>query len=875
MTDKLQSRVERLRALRPWLKESLDGEGEPTPEHAALARRLLDGSNTPLDGLEASPVSDPAFGMELESELSDTASLEPGSQIGPFRIKCAIGAGGMGSVYRAERAQGGFEQQVALKVLAGTRSDHGSIRQFARERKVLARLEYPNIARLIDGGMTPDGRPWFAMEYVDGRPIDQYVDEERLSIRQRVRLCLQVCRALEYAHSRLVLHRDIKPSNVLVTDDGEVKLLDFGLGRILEPTQGDGTVTQLASRWLTPRYASPEQVRGEATTVASEVYQLGALLYRMLCGTPPFDLEGATAGRVMEVICEKEPRRPSVNWRMRSKSTSDWPMPVGAATCDAVARRLTGDLDNIVLTALAKQPERRYGTVGELIDDLERYLEFRPVRARAATKRYRLAKFIRRYRTGVVTAAAVFALVLTSLVVIALQAQDLALQRDAAERESERARVEAARAERVSEYLVSLFEAANPQRAADRELDARDLLDQGRARIQELDDAPLIKARMLEAVGMAYRELMEFDAARDALTEARELFESSPGATNEERASTIRWLGRIAHQVEDTEQAEALLHEALDVLGPSPPPSALQANILNHLGIAHGGQREFAESEAYTQRALTMFRQLGDQASARDMTNNLGVLYVFTGRPDRARPMFEEILAYREEALGPDHALTLQSKRNLAATVMDLGDLDAAQRLYEEVLPFEKALSGEDSPRVGAIWYRLGRIALQRGNLERAEQLLRDARRVRTTKLGEQHSTIAVIDRMLGRTEAKRGRLEIAMPHFETALASYHDIFGPEHPSVADVQIEIGQMWLAGGHHETSLEWLSKGATTAAVIEAYDVATLFESLCELGEQLAGANRSELATESLQLAATFDDRVAERLVKRREQLAAEM
>jgi serine/threonine-protein kinase len=875
MTDETSNRDERLRSLRRWLEDSLDGDGDGEPDDAALAQRLLDGANAPLAGLEASPVSDPAFGLELGAALSDADALAPGSEIGPFRIECAIGAGGMGSVYRAERVRGGFEQQVALKVLAGTRTDADSIRQFARERDMLARLEHPNIARMIDGGMTSDGRPWFAMEYVEGRAIDRYVDENRLSIRQRVELFLQVCRALEYAHSRLVLHRDIKPSNVLVTDAGQVKLLDFGLARILEPSGDESTVTQGATRWLTPQYASPEQVRGEATTVASEVYQLGALLYRLLCGDPPFDLDGATAGRVMETVCDAEPTRPSASWRARSPSAGDWPFPAGAATGDAVARRLAGDLDNIVLAALAKPPEKRYGTVGDLIDDLERHLEFRPVQARAATRRYRLAKFMRRYRAGVITAGSVFALVVAALVVISFQARDLAQQRNAAERESERARVEAMRAERVSEYLVSLFEAANPQRAADSDLDARDLLDQGRDRIRDLDDAPLIKARMLEAVGMAYRELMEFDAARDALSEARELFESTPGAAPEDLASTIRWLGRIAHQVNDAERAEALLREALAVLGPAPAPSKLQANILNHLGIARAGQRDFDAAEAYTQRALAMFRELGDQASARDIINNLGVLYVYTSRPERARPMFQEILAYREKALGPGHALTLQSKRNLAATVMDLGDLDTAQRMYEEVLPFEKAISGEDSPRVGAIWYRLGRIAQQRGHLDRAERLLRDARRVRAAKLGEQHSTIAVIDRTLGRIEVERGRPEAAMGHYETALSSYRAIFGPEHASVVEVQVEVGQLWLAEGRGEAALEWLRDAVATVKALESHDAGPLYESLCELTERLAEAGQTDLAVEAVNLAASIDAWVSTELLRRRERLAADV
>jgi len=845
--------AERWRKLERWLEASLDADAAPLDDDADLAQRLLEFARSPLPGIESAPLHDPAFGNELAAVLADAGDIAPGTLVGAFRIGRAIGAGGMGAVYLAERVDGGFEQQVALKVLTGARADPDNLRQFERERAVLARLEHPNVARLIDGGMTADGRPWFAMEYLEGEPIDRYCDAHCLPVSERLELSLAVCRALEYAHGRLVLHRDIKPSNILVTADGTVKLLDFGLGRIQEePAPGQSTATRVGQRWLTPEYASPEQLRGEPIAVPSEICQLGALLYKLLTGQTPYRLAGLTAAEVIDTVTRNEPVRPSRVWA-EAAHRRDERAACYRSSPRALARRLRGDLDNIALMALARQPEQRYASVGELIEDVQRHLDHRPVRARAATRRYRLGKFLRRYRIPVATAAGALILTTAGLVTIALLAQDLAVQRDVAERESERARLEAATSRHVGDYLVGLFEAASPARSRGEEVTARQLLDHGVAEIESLDDSPRVKARMLLALGLAYRELMEFEPARALLDDALALLETEPDARPAEMAEVLIWRGRVAHQTDQYAQAADYQRRALDWLGSEPDNRALRAQALNHLAISLSAQREFEAGEQAFRDSLALYRELGERDGTMELTNNLGAFYMFTGQPEKARPLFVELLDDRIELLGRDAPLTVLSKSNLAAAEMETGNIERAESLYREVLEHKLAIYGADDPRVGATWYRLGRIAMERGRLDEAEQLLLDARRVRAAKLGEQHSTVATLDDYLARLYRRLGDHARAEQHLATALASRVAVYGATHPAVADLQLALGRLYLEAGNPDSALEAMQSAAATVEALEGYDAGSVIRALADLAEARPESGDTATVNEALELA----------------------
>ena len=387
---------------------------------------------TPSDWFDAPRLPGP--GVAAEGDRARRAVL--GQQVGPYRLLDEIGHGGMGTVYLAERADGQFEQQVALKLVRSGVATDEALRRFRLERQILAGLHHPHVARLLDGGVTEDGTPYFVMEYVAGIPIDRYCDEHRLSIAERLRLFCTVCAAVQYAHQNLVVHRDLKPSNILVTDDGQVKLLDFGIARLLDPEARtlSPALTQTGLRLMTPEYASPEQVRGEPVGTASDGYQLGVLLYELLTGHRPYRLPGRLLHHIERIVCEEMPTRPStavvqieeVEVSGDGGTQSITPEQVSRArstSIERLRRRLAGDLDNIVLMALRKEPARRYASVGNLEADIQRHLTGLPVRARPDTLVYRATKFVRRNWIGVAATLLVMLSLVAGLTVALWQAR--------------------------------------------------------------------------------------------------------------------------------------------------------------------------------------------------------------------------------------------------------------------------------------------------------------------------------------------------------------------------------------------------------------------------------------------------------------------
>src|SRR6056297_3579415 len=387
-------KVERMVEIDAILERLLDGK---PVDHSSLSRRerelidrLLHASGANMPGLDSACGDHEAFASGLAAQLAVGDEVTPGMRIGAFRLLERIGSGGMGVVFLAERADGEFDQRVALKLLGGTDHDPTLFQLFHRERALLAHLEHPNIARLIDGGATEHHRPWFAMEYIDGKPVHLYANQKQLSIESRIRLFLQACDALDHAHRQLILHRDIKPANLLVSNDGVLRVVDFGLGRVFDPESQANTETTIAAGRMTPGYASPEQARGDPIGIASEVYQLGLVLHVLLTDQLPNEVEPGSAYEVAHTITEASIQRPSERWRntgsvdAASDSFGDRP--------DRIRRALRGDLDNIVLTALARDPQARYASVAALAEDLCRHLDRLPIKARAATRRYGQAR---------------------------------------------------------------------------------------------------------------------------------------------------------------------------------------------------------------------------------------------------------------------------------------------------------------------------------------------------------------------------------------------------------------------------------------------------------------------------------------------------
>ncbi|MDQ3753746.1 MAG: serine/threonine protein kinase, partial [Acidobacteriota bacterium] len=449
-----------------------------------------------------------------------------GRRFGAYTVIREIGRGGMGAVYLAERADDEYQKQVAIKIVKRGMDTDFVLRRFRQERQILAQLDHPHIARLLEGGTTDDGLPYFVMEYVEGTPINDYADAHKLSTLERLALFRTVCSAVSYAHRNLVVHRDLKPSNILVTSDGVPKLLDFGIAKLLDTNAATHTMTALVA--MTPEYASPEQVRGQPVTTSSDVYSLGVVLYELLSGHRPFRLANRRPDEIARVVCEEEPERPSTALlRMEEITNADGAARMSItpervserreeSSPEHLRRQLTGDLDNIVLMAIRKEPERRYSSVGQLSEDIRRHLEGLPVIARKDTFKYRAEKFIRRNK-GSVAAAALVVLSLIMGVAVALneahratvQARIAAEQCDAAERARERA-------EKVSRFMQSFLDYANPNwhgRGNDRlDVTVREAIDDAAARIDtEIADAPEVRADLHYTIGEVYRTHGEYE----------------------------------------------------------------------------------------------------------------------------------------------------------------------------------------------------------------------------------------------------------------------------------------------------------------------------------------------------------------------------
>src|SRR6202051_323933 len=424
-----------------------------------------------------------------------------GDRIGPYRVLRTLGVGGMGEVFLAERADAEFEQQVAIKVVFGSSLARGVQSRLKIERQILAQLDHPNIAHLLDGGSLPDGTVYIVMEYIDGIPIDAFCDSNRLDIVARLKLFQAVCAAVHYAHQNLVVHRDLKPSNILVTAAGVPKLLDFGIAKLLDERQAGHhtlTVTHADIRIMTPDHASPEQVRGQAITTSSDVYVLGVLLYRLLTGVGPFVIPSMRLTDIEHAICAKDPPIASDAVNTDSGVAARTVLEARSTTASRLRRTLKGDLDNIVCMAMRKETERRYGSSQKMMSDNKHYLDGKPVIARRDTLSYRSTKFVRRHWLPVAASFSAMVLILAFATTAYVQSVRVAAERDIVAEQRERAEHERARAEEVSNFLVNLFKLSDPGENRGNQVTARELLDSGSKRVRlGLQDQPATKAALL------------------------------------------------------------------------------------------------------------------------------------------------------------------------------------------------------------------------------------------------------------------------------------------------------------------------------------------------------------------------------------------
>ena len=682
------------------------------------------------------------------------AAAEPvhtGRRFGPYGILEMVGRGGMGTVYVAERADGQYRQRVALKVFRRDLDEHDLRRRFLAERQILARLVHPGIARLLDGGIAEDGRPWFALELVDGRSIDAYCAAHALGVGARVALFRAVCEAVQYAHRNLIVHRDLKPSNILVTDDGVVKLLDFGIAKLLDD-EGLEARTRADVRLLTPEYASPEQSRGEPITTASDVYQLGIVLHELLTGTRPVEGAGAAAA-------------------------------------------LPTDLRLILLAALRDEPDRRYASAAALDEDLRRWMEGLPVAARPDSLRYRAARFVGRHRVAVTGATAAAVTVLAFGIATAVQSRQIARERD--------------RAERVSALLVRLFETADPTVAAGDTVTVRSVLETGTARVrEELADEPALRADLLATIGTVYTNLGLALPASRLHEEALDIRRRTLDARHPDVVRSLASTGVARVGAGDPTGGLALLAEAYDLARRVHGARSLEtAAIGADYGYALQVADRLDEARPLLENAVAIHRASADGSAeliAR-VLNNLGSLNQATGQAAAAEADFREALALRRTLFPPIDPRIANSIQQLAQLLAKTGQLAEADSLARAALDMNHRLYTGHHERIAEGLATLADLRTQAGELEAADSLRRASLDMRRALFGDDHLIVA-----RGRNDyavflLERGRIEESIAHFTSALDVYRRSIGDDKPRTNQVRANLADALLRAGRPADAL----------------------------------------------------------------------
>ncbi len=688
-----------------------------------------------------------------------------GERLGAFELTSLLAVGGMSTVYRGRRADGRFEQDVAVKLIRVDLMDAETVARFRAEQQILASLEHPAIARLIDGGSAADGTPYVVLEYIRGQAITRYCTRQQLDVPARLRLFQQVCEALQVAHERGIVHRDIKAGNVLVTEDGQPKIIDFGIAKMLQPEAEELALpeTRARTRLFTPEYASPEQVRGEPVTLACDVYSLGVLLYELLTGERPYRVAGLTPADIQSTVCDTLPANPSAAVGRQHET-----VPAGLGSTRQLQRRLHGDLDRIVMTALRKEVGGRYPSAQAFSADIGRHLAGQPVAARGASRWYRLGKFTARHRVGVAATATVMLVLAVALVVTLLQAREALRQKAVAEQQ-------ARRAESAKDFLVEMIRRTDPFANSE----SATLLDALKQAISKIDQRfagqPLLEADLRYEIGYALQNLGEIPLAKVQLERAWELRRRH--GSRLKQAEVLDGLGIVNWWESDFEKGNQRFAAALQQLGTDASPTGVQtrvdilanwsgmlitagdnarskqlalqaleaiktphadisvetqAAVWSNLATAQEGRGENEAALTAFHKTLDLQRQATGEMhpSYAIVLNNLALLYYKMGRQQDAADALTRSVEIRRRTLGENHPQTATALGNLARVQTEMGDLDAARTNALEALKVARNGYPANHPRIGKAHEALAHVYFKSGQLRQARDEVRAAHQI-------------------------------------------------------------------------------------------------------------------------------------------------
>jgi serine/threonine protein kinase/Flp pilus assembly protein TadD len=725
-----------------------------------------------------------------------------GERIGPYRILRMLGEGGMGAVFFAERDDGQFHQEVAIKLVRRGLLSRNVQNRLRIERQILATLDHPNIAKLLDGGTTVDGTPYIVMEYIDGEPIDIYCDRNALTTEQRLRLFCKVCSAVYSAHQNLVVHRDLKPSNILVTRSGIPKLLDFGIAKLLDERQLMQTlaVTHADVRLMTPDHASPEQVRGDPITTASDVYVLAILLYELLTGLKPFARATHRLADLERAICEQEPTPPGAALVPSAKVPESELSEIAAkrgTNLTRLRRELRGDLDNIVLMGLRKEPERRYSSVEQFAADIDRHLQGLPVNARADAWTYRTSKFVRRHFIVVgLTTAFVLSLIGFSITTY-VQSIKIEEERDVAAHQRSIAEVQREHAESISSFMVELFKLSDPSEARGNEVRAREILDRGAVRVRnELKDQPELQASLMETIGRVYLSLGLTSEAQPLIEQSLQIRRELFGNEHLSIASSLTWLAAAHRSKGEWGRAQKTAEDALSIYRRLSGEGSLDVALgLRNLGMVHYDRSELDLAEQLLRESLNIYvdRLGNDNKELTTVLDMLGRVAQARGNFAEAEQLLTRALQIERKASGDDHPLAIERLHNLATVFWSKGDLDTAERQFREAIAlYERVLGTDHSDTADAI-SNLASVLQRKNKLDEAKQAYEKSLAINRKGRGARHFAVAYDLSRLGIVALAQKLPSEAELYLREALDIYRDALPPGHPHTAAALTTLGR----------------------------------------------------------------------------------
>lgn len=748
----------------PWL-ETLSAE---KPETAALLQQLLESHRAA------------AQDHFLEQPLLSSEPSAIGQSIGPYRLVAPLGQGGMGTVWLAERSDGRFERRVAIKFLRFSLASTGSTERFKREGRILGQLAHPHIAELMDAGVTEKGEPYLVLEHVEGKPIDEYCDDHKLDLNQRIRLFFDVAAAVAHAHASLIVHRDLKPSNVLVRNDGEVKLLDFGIAKLLSDETESAEATRLTLEGgaaLTPQFATPEQVTGAPVTTATDVYALGVLLYLLLTGKHPAGRSTRSTADLVKAIVETEPVRASES--LAASADSSTVADRRATTPDRLPHQLRGDLDTILSKALKKNPAERYTSITALADDLQRYLKHEPIGARPDSFVYRANRFVRRNRLAVALTAFALIALIAGIAGTLIQARTARRQRDAAIRERDHA-------DRLTSFVTGMFKIADPSEARGNSVTVREVLDKASKNIEtSLANDPETRAGMMNVMGEVYFSLGLYARAEALERGALAIRTQILGPDHPDTLTSMFDLGGTLWSEGRAPEAEKFMQSALDgrrrVLG-AEHPETLRA--MNGLANVFGAELRTPEAETLYRQTLDLRRHvLGmNNADTTASMSNLAWILQAEHHYAEAEQLQRQGLAIEQRVLGPDDVGTLMSA-NLLARILSLEKrYPEAEKIQRDTLQIQRRVMGPEHMYTLRSMTNLGDILYNEHRYAESDALFREIHSIQVKNGGEKSAnpriTYAVAD------------LEALLGHRTQAIAFLREALDNGLPSNIALQME-------------------------------------------------------------------------------------